>query len=1349
VSKPEFSRSVLLATTFVVSLGLLVWLLLFIFIRHGGPVAGYWVAQRGIAAPILAFQASDLGRILGRPPGNPPADVSSRDLGALVRERLARSGDGLSVIFLSAAGVSESRRPLLLATNHRPVDPPGDSGGAGLKADDRLDLLQEPPSKGGKCLLILDSGQIGTDRNLGVFGNGFVQRLATLMKEKKPKGLLILCSCAPGQVSWTSEADRRTVFGHFLARGLSGDAAGWDPSSHGLTARGLAAYARHQVARWVSEKRGAQQTPILLSADDTENFPLRPSVPPSAFRADKLDPGAAEELQKRLGEGWVRRDELETRRPFRHAPLLWRRYQETLLRAERLWRAGQDAEANGILGDLTGLERKLTERLGASAFGEPLSLALAEAVWAAVPPGDREKATRYRETIAAALSELAGEDDSRSVGSKAGPDRERLEGTHEPAEASPEAKPAQPAPEAAGKEEADGQGAAAGKEEAAARTTSRDRGPATRKTPKPAEAEPDGGAKVSVRPGVRPLATPRLTIDGDQGRPAYLEGQVLVWAAAFQKLGASRQFGSSDFFAGRRAQWLHDLVDLRTAAEIAAAGDERVHHWTAPLVELGDAIRRKAQDRLFAGGSSGGDGPTAERGDATPRRAREFYRQAAREAELFSKSLDLVQRLESELPYLGEWLARRNARLGLEGLGDDFETMLDDAAGLVELIIVDPRIADEGQTSRSAVDELLRAHAARVKAVKERFDRAGAGYDRIKGLLVKQCREPAEADGPEQWRELDDLLSVPMIPAEVRLPLIRKVRGASASSLDRSSSSDRPAGIKSDRAEGGGRGAGPGRPEDDAAATGDPSTAADPFFWGHALGMARLEWGLLRLGGVSERDLGRIEAADRAARKAVGGGTPAAAFDAFEELSAVVRAAHAAQMAKIEEARTMAWSSSRLSDIAIHRQLADADRAARVFPSAYAAAWSLDDTVADRLDRFHRYALVLWHGRRLLEDFAVDHGQLVLNRAQLASDGSGRVTTLALKEALDDTELRKSARLTVETRPADKLVIQDWVDHPLRFQVNSVGKVPPGEASALIGAGPTIPVAITAATSRHDAREGTLVGISPGTSPPPAEFLVARIEAADETRTFPITPGVFYRGRFFPADRDLMVTTDATSEPVSVTIHQNYRKIDRKIPDQFRVHPGKGFLHPGTQLAYTLKIERKTSQPMKVRVNYGLEGQTEPFRDVSLELTAAKPVGEITDLVDSQEAPADRPRNLIVTVTREGEGKPLSKRFFPFRQILPKDYIAVVPTLSPAEGKLHLVVKRLRTDPVTGPVPIFVRAAGETAQHVFQRGEVRYFSFSVPGQMTTIPWSVTVEEIADVIRGEVAANGPAGPGAQP
>ncbi len=516
--------------------------------------------------------------------------------------------------------------------------------------------------------------------------------------------------------------------------------------------------------------------------------------------------------------------------------------------------------------------------------------------------------------------------------------------------------------------------------------------------------------------------------------------------------------------------------------------------------------------------------------------------------------------------------------------------------------------------------------------------------------------------------------------------------------------------------------------------------------------MARLEWGLLKLGGASAGDLARTEGAYRAAKKSFGGGSSAAAFDAFDELSAVIRAAHGGQIARVEEVRALPWPATGLSDVAIHRQFADAGRASRVLPLAYAAAGSLDDLDADRLDRFHRYAFLLWHGRRLLEDFAVDHAQLILDRARLACDGAGRATTIALKEVLEDAEARKAARLAVVAQPADQLAILDWGEHALRARVNVVGRVPPGDASALIGAGPTIPVAVTTADSRQDAREGTLVAVSPGDDPQgPAEFRAVRIEAIDGgPGSFAITPGAFYRGRFFPADRDLAVTTDAFSELVAVTIHQDYRRVDRKIPDQFRIHPGKGYLHPGSYLSYKLKVESKTGKTMNVRVKYGLEGQPEPQREVPLELTSAKPVGEVTDVIDSQDIPVDRPRNLIVTVTKEGGDKPVSKRVFPFRMILPKDYIAVVPTLNQAEGKFYLVVRRLPTDAVADWFPVFASVAGQTEKHVFtQRGEVKTFSFSVPSQATTIAWSVTVEEARDAFHGEVSTNGPGSPPVQP
>jgi hypothetical protein len=42
------------------------------------------------------------------------------------------------------------------------------------------------------------------------------------------------------------------------------------------------------------------------------------------------------------------------------------------------------------------------------------------------------------------------------------------------------------------------------------------------------------------------------------------------------------------------------------------------------------------------------------------------------------------------------------------------------------------------------------------------------------------------------------------------------------------------------------------------------------------------------------------------------------------------------------------------------------------------------------------------------------------------------------------------------------------------------------------------------------------------------------------------------------------------------------------------------------------------------------------------------------------------------------------------------------------EGKLYLAVKRLRTDPLTDEIDVFVRVFGLTAKHSFhQRGEVK------------------------------------------
>src|SRR5262249_14212642 len=157
-------------------------------------------------------------------------------------------------------------------------------------------------------------------------------------------------------------------------------------------------------------------------------------------------------------------------------------------------------------------------------------------------------------------------------------------------------------------------------------------------------------------------------------------------------------------------------------------------------------------------------------------------------------------------------------------------------------------------------------------------------------------------------------------------------------------------------------------------------------------------------------------------------------------------------------------------------------------------------------------------------------------------------------------------------------------------------------------------------------REGSLAPVSPGHAAHEAKFLAVRVESSSEEKSFTLAPGLFYRGRFFAAEHDLTVSLTEADEPIAVTIQQSYRKVDKKIPDQFSVHPGKGYMHPGTDLAYRLRITNKTGEAMRVRVTYALEGQREPPTHLVLELTPKKPTDDITDSISSQDVPVDHPK---------------------------------------------------------------------------------------------------------------------------
>ncbi len=221
---------VLAATSCFVMSALSLWLAYWLFfVRPDLNVLAIWTgpAPTSGAATELFFQEQD-ARIFG-----PKAMKRSENPGQVaktIREFLESKGQRPAIVYLSVPGVEplRDRAPgdSVAAPDRLSIDPEVLEGAAsgghsltGLNLNDVLDEFRKRPWQ--KKLLILDISQIGTDRDLGVFANDFTHRLKQELDKSTGENFTVLCSCAPGQFNWSSDADRRSVFTHFVADGMN------------------------------------------------------------------------------------------------------------------------------------------------------------------------------------------------------------------------------------------------------------------------------------------------------------------------------------------------------------------------------------------------------------------------------------------------------------------------------------------------------------------------------------------------------------------------------------------------------------------------------------------------------------------------------------------------------------------------------------------------------------------------------------------------------------------------------------------------------------------------------------------------------------------------------------------------------------------------------------------------------------------------------------------------------------------------------------------------------------------------------------------------------------------------
>jgi hypothetical protein len=1240
-SQPEQARLILLGTAAVVAGTLAAWLLLWIVTRPPGALSAGWAALDGPGSPVVPFRAEDVRRFGRGLRGERPRGDAEPDLRAALADALRVESSAPLVVYLAAPGADLDGRAFLLPQDESALvtSAGGESGLVALEA--LLDTLRSDPRRA--KLLLLDAGQLATDRDLGLFANGVVHRLEALLREQPVPRLAVLVATSPGQRSWASEADGTTIFAHYVGRGLEGAAAGWDRSGR-LTVQGLSRYVRAHVERWARTHRQAVQTPLLLG-DATLNAPLRPArrVATPSLAAD---PKAAAASLAELRAGWEARDRLAALRPERHAGLLWRAYLDRLLRAEALLRAGRDADARG---ELAGA-RELAARVETRARGivPPRAWTLAEAAGAADPA--RARAGR---DAGAALARL----DDRLTGRQA--IRELL---REPA-------PPPPAPAPAAKAE----------------------GEAT-KAKEAAPALPAPAREVPLAELVAPLREA-----AGSGRPRFVEAQLALWAAAYLDQPARVPF------EGRRADVLATALALRRAAEAV----EWEHRDAAPafglLLDRAHDRRRDGQDLLFSPEAEATEGAAA-----ALREAQGTLDAAARRVATARRADDLVARLALVLPDYAAWVGRREDRPD-----PAFQALLAEVEALAG------RLANPPEADAAEGWGEVEAAVGRVES----------GLSRLDGEFLAACEAARAAARPARWRELDDLLLVPHVPAATRLALLERLRSPALTPALATEPDSPP----------------------DRGATLDAAAEPDARVLNEAFARARAEAALLALADAPAAPVGKLrEAIESAAR---GASSPAVRQDALARASTDLRAARAELARRLTPARSA-------GEPARTRALHAAAMAARVLPRAFLARLPEDAAPDLALDR-HRESLYLARlASRLVADNDPETALAVLDTARAVPGATDldlvRDAALALSRA----------RLALQARPAGGVTLRNE-EVPLELAAVGDAAIPPGRGAVLLNL---------------DADRPVLAREEPGPLPRPLvplppeggsarSYVLQRTEYGPDPLAFEARPALFYRGKVYPAERPLALALAPAEEEVEVAIRDRDFTGSR---DQFRNHPGRGYLHYGATLRYRLLLTNRRDVERTVWVGQALDGQAP--RTATLTLKPGETNQEVTGQLravdlgpppapDAAPAPGGTPPpaapmpppkpgndevalgtpRVLTVIVREGgpNGRALAaSRRYEFHQMDVSQYAAATAQFDPGYGRLRLIARHLPTDRVLGPLKFTAMIAGNRFEFpTAVRGEFAWFDWYFPRPFPEkVQWSVDVGLKANAFSGERATN---------
>ncbi|OUU25503.1 MAG: hypothetical protein CBC13_01975 [Planctomycetia bacterium TMED53] len=267
-------------------------------------------------------------------------------------QNLANSrAECLVIVFRMHGAVNEDLIPCLIPPEYSDVQSQDQRGWIlasknWIPISEIFEQLKSPSLNKKNKLLVFDCNQQLENWDLGVFENRFFSRLEEAFKKSELPNTAILTANRDHECNWSSETLRHSVFGHYLAKGLAGEAD--DPQmnfgngDYLISLKELSEYVRQKALKWTCRNRGKSQSPMLLLGDLTGDVVIasRPNkwTQKELSRPSRAVPQTVTEQQ--LDKLWSDMDALQSAHPLTYSPFQWESMRQELIHLEKLSRSG-------------------------------------------------------------------------------------------------------------------------------------------------------------------------------------------------------------------------------------------------------------------------------------------------------------------------------------------------------------------------------------------------------------------------------------------------------------------------------------------------------------------------------------------------------------------------------------------------------------------------------------------------------------------------------------------------------------------------------------------------------------------------------------------------------------------------------------------------------------------------------------------------------------------------------------------------------------------------------------------------------------------------------------------------